>query len=133
MAMLLPLALICAGLFYFLFVAASLALPLLAAFSAAVAAIQAGLPAGSAIAVGICTFMAVVAVSRLAAEMLPTARARGAILLLFALPAAWFAFEATDHIARLFGAADWRAAGAVIAALAVGYHAASRHLGLGRR
>ncbi len=127
MIILLPLALIGAGyLVVLLFGAASYALPLIAAFSAGVAAAHAGASGTAALLLGIAIFMAVIAAGRMA-TLLPSRHAHTAVTLLFAVPAAIAGFQVAVALLRLGGVGGGSAAVASIMALTIGAVAAKRY------
>lgn len=104
----LPLTLIGVGfLVYFLFAAASYALPLLAGLSVGFAADQAGVSGADAVLLGTAAFLLVIAVGRIATLLLPSRSARMAVVLLFAIPAAVAGFQVGSALLHLSGVGPW--------------------------
>ena len=127
MFMTLPLALIGVGfMIYLLFAAASYVLPLYAALSAGFAALHAGASVTSAMLLGILTFLIVVMLGHMAAQ-LPSRYGRIAIALLFAVPTAVAGFQVASALLHLGGVGNWGVALSLAAALATGTVAAKRY------
>lgn len=124
----LPLTLIGVGfLVYFLFAAASYALPLLAGLSVGFTADHAGASGGSALLLGAAAFMLVIAVGRMATLVLPSRYARTAVVLLFAIPAAIAGFQVASALLHFSGVGAWGVIAALAMALVTGTAAANRH------
>lgn len=127
----LPLALIGVGfLIYLLFAATSYATPLFAGISAAFAAWHAGVSGIAAMLLGLAAFMLVIAAGRMATLLLPSAFARLAIAVLFAVPAAIAGFQVASALLHLSGAGGWSIPIAIAMAVPVGV-AAGKRLGAG--
>ncbi len=123
----LPLALIGVGfIIYLLFAAASYALPLFAGVSAAFAAWHAGVPGIAAMLLGLAAFMLVIAAARMATLLLPSASARVALTLLFAIPAAIAGYQVASALLHLSSAGAWSILIALATAALVGVAAAKR-------
>ena len=123
----LPLALIGVGfMIYLLFAAATYVLPIYAGLSAGFAALHAGASVTSAMLLGILTFLIVVMVGQMAAQ-LPSRYARIAITLLFAVSAAVAGFQVASALLHLGGVGAWGGALSLAAALATGTVVATRY------
>lgn len=129
----LPLALIGVGLMiYLLFAAATFVLPIYAGLSAGFAALHAGASYTSALLLGIIAFLLVIMLGHAATQLLPSRRARTAIALLFAVPAAIAGFQVASALLRLGDVGSWGVALSLTAALATGMAAANRYQSLPR-
>ncbi len=126
----LPLALIGVGfMIYLLFAAATYVLPIYAGLSAGFAALHVGASYTSAILLGILASLLVVMLGQIA-TLLPSPRARIAIALLFAVPAAIAGFQVASALLHLGGVGSWGVALSLAAALATGTVAAKRYQSL---
>lgn len=126
----LPLALIGVGfMIYLLFAAATYVLPIYAGLSAGFAALHAGASYTSAMLLGIASALLVIMLGQMATQLLPSRRARIAIALLFAVPAAVAGFQVASALLHLGGVGSWGVALSLAAALATGTVAAKRHQG----
>ncbi len=123
----LPLALIGVGfMIYLMFAAATYVLPVYAGLSAGFAALHAGASYTSAMLLGIMAFLFVIMLGQMATQLLPSRRARIAIALLFAVPAAVAGFQAASALLHLGGVGSWGVALSLAAALATGTVTAKR-------
>jgi len=128
----LPLALIGVGfMIYLLFAAATYVLPIYAGLSASFAALDAGATYTGAMLLGFLAFLLVIMLGQIA-TLLPSPRARIAIALLFAVPAAIAGFQVASALLHLGGAGSWGVALSLAAALATGTVAAKRYQSLPR-
>lgn len=128
MFIILPLTLIGVGfLVYFLFAAASYALPLLAGLSAGFAADHAGASGIDAFLLGTVAFMLVILIGQVATRLLPSPYARMAVVILYAIPASVAGFQVASALLHLSGAGPWSVIAALAMALVVGSAAAKRH------
>ncbi len=124
----LPLALIGVGFtIYLLFAAATHVLPLFAGLFALFAALSAGASVTSALLLGILAFLLVITLGQMATQLLPSRYGRVAIALLFAVPAGIAGFQVASALLHISGAGSWSLVLALVAALATGTVAASRH------
>lgn len=124
----LPLALIGVGfMIYLLFAAATYVLPIYAGLSAGFAALHAGASYTSALLLGILAFLLVIMLGHAATQLLPSRRARTAIALLFAVPAAIAGFQVASALLHLGDVGSWGVAPSLAAALATGTVAGKRH------
>ena len=124
----LPLALIGVGfMIYLLFAAATYVLPLYAGLTAGFAALHVGSAVTTALMIGVIAFLLVIMLSHMVTQLLPSRRARIAVALLFAAPAAVAGFQVTSALLHLGGVGDWRVALSLAAALVTGTVAAKRY------
>lgn len=126
----LPLALIGVGfMMYLLFAAATYVLPIYAGLSVGVAALHAGATYMGAMLLGFLVFLLVIVLGQIA-TLLPSPRARTAIALLFAVPAAIAGFQVASALLHLGGVGRWGVTFSLAAALATGTVAAKRYQSL---
>lgn len=127
MAITLPLTLFGTGfLIYYLFGAATHALPIVAGIASGLAATALGLSAPVAVVIGIVTFFVTVAGARFLGLTLRGTRARGLLVALFAVPAVIIGSALGSALANLAGFAGFAIIAAPLAGLACGVVAANR-------
>lgn len=107
MFILLPLSLIGVGfLVYAVLAGATLALPIGAGVAAGLAASALGVSPLASVAIGVATFMGVIALCRFAALTLPGRFSRALLIVSFAVPAAIAGFSTANALGTLFGLAS---------------------------
>lgn len=127
MAILFPLSLIGFGAcIYYLFVCATLALPILIGSAVGTTSHAAGNAVPLSLLLGVAAFMGAVALGRFAALTLRSTLGRGMLMLLFACPAALAGFFITGAMARFAGAGGFVMPLALCGALFCGAVAAGR-------
>lgn len=123
----LPLTIFGIGLLiYYLFGAATHALPMVAGFAAGFAAAGLGFSAAAALLIGIATFFATIAVARFVGLTVRGPLARGLLVAVFAIPAGIAGGALGGALANLAGFAGLAIIAAPIAGLACGLVAANR-------
>ena len=127
MAILLPLSLIGLGAcIYYLFVAATLALPILIGSAVGMAVHAAGSTVPSSLLLGVAAFLLAITLGRFAALTLRSPLGRGTVMLLFACPATLVGFFISGAMARFAGGSGFVMPFALCGALFCGAVAAGR-------